>query len=177
MLFGHDTETALLAVVELVNGAGDPRALATPDDLADFYTRHRYTGRHDGTKAELHDVTALRPVLRELLTSTRDDAVVIVNRLLAETTAVPQLVRHGDEDWHIHATAADSPLATRIVVETAMAMVDLIRADELSRIDVCADEGCDGLVLDLSRNRSKRFCSTTCGNRHAVAAYRARQRS
>ncbi len=33
----------------------------------------------------------------------------------------------------------------------------------------------DGIVLDLSRNRSKRFCSTTCGNRNAVAAYRARQ--
>jgi predicted RNA-binding Zn ribbon-like protein len=31
-------------------------------------------------------------------------------------------------------------------------------------------------VLDLSRNRSRRFCSTTCSNRAAVAAYRARQR-
>jgi predicted RNA-binding Zn ribbon-like protein len=39
-----------------------------------------------------------------------------------------------------------------------------------------ADGTCEALVLDLSRNRSKRFCSTTCGNRNAVAAYRARQR-
>jgi predicted RNA-binding Zn ribbon-like protein len=31
------------------------------------------------------------------------------------------------------------------------------------------------VVLDLSRNRSKRFCSVACGNRNAVAAYRARQ--
>ena len=38
--------------------------------------------------------------------------------------------------------------------------------------DDCAD-----VVLDLSRNRSRRYCSTTCGNREAVAAYRARQRS
>ena len=56
-----------------------------------------------------------------------------------------------------------------------MAMVDVIRADELSRFGVCADEGCEGIVLDLSRNRSRRFCSTACGNRNAVAAYRARQ--
>jgi predicted RNA-binding Zn ribbon-like protein len=55
-----------------------------------------------------------------------------------------------------------------------MAMVDVIRVDELSRLSVCADDGCDGLVLDLSRNRSRRFCSTTCANRNAVAAYRAR---
>jgi len=57
-----------------------------------------------------------------------------------------------------------------------MAMIDVIRADEMSRLAVCADDTCEAVVLDLSRNRSKRFCSTTCGNRNAVAAYRARQR-
>jgi predicted RNA-binding Zn ribbon-like protein len=72
---------------------------------------------------------------------------------------------------------ADAPLDRRVVVETAMAMVDVIRADELSRMSVCADERCGGLVLDLSRNRSRRFCSTTCANRNAVAAYRARGRT
>ena len=64
---------------------------------------------------------------------------------------------------------------TRIIVETAMAMIDVIRADEMSRLGICADDDCEGLVLDLSRNRSRRFCSTACGNRNAVAAYRARQ--
>ena len=34
-----------------------------------------------------------------------------------------------------------------------------------------------GDSFDLSRNRSRRYCSTTCGNREAVAAYRARQRT
>jgi len=95
--------------------------------------------------------------------------------MLAEARALPRLVRHDGEDWHLHATDDDAPFATRIAVETAMAMVDVVRADETSRLGVCADPDCDGLVLDLSRNRSKRFCSTTCGNRNAVAAYRARQ--
>jgi len=85
-------------------------------------------------------------------------------------------VRHDGLDWHIHATPADAPLDRRVVVESAMAMVDLIRADELSRLSVCADDRCNGLVLDLSRNRSRRFCTTTCANRNAVAAYRARGR-
>jgi predicted RNA-binding Zn ribbon-like protein len=57
-----------------------------------------------------------------------------------------------------------------------MAMIDVIRSDEMSRLGRCADPDCGGVVLDLSRNRSKRFCSTTCGNRNAVAAYRARQK-
>ena len=63
----------------------------------------------------------------------------------------------------------------RAIEKTAMAMIDVIRADEFSRLGICADEDCEGLVLDLSRNRSRRFCSTACGNRNAVAAYRARQ--
>jgi predicted RNA-binding Zn ribbon-like protein len=63
-----------------------------------------------------------------------------------------------------------------MLVETAMAMVDLIRLDELSRLALCADPDCDGVVLDLSRNRSRRFCSTACTNRAAAAAYRERQR-
>jgi predicted RNA-binding Zn ribbon-like protein len=56
-----------------------------------------------------------------------------------------------------------------------MAMIDVVRDDQLSRLGICADETCVGIVLDLSRNRSRRFCSTACGNRNAVAAYRARQ--
>nr|WP_314142539.1 CGNR zinc finger domain-containing protein [uncultured Rhodococcus sp.] len=175
MLFAHDAELSLLSAVALVNSAEEPDTLTTREQLAEFFTTQGYSGRFDGDDAELEAVRALRPTLRALLTSSRDDAVVEVNRLLAESSALPRLVRHGDLDWHIHAVADDSPLATRIVVETAMSMIDVIRADELSRFDVCADPDCNGLVLDLSRNRSRRFCSTTCGNRAAVAAYRARK--
>ena len=51
------------------------------------------------------------------------------------------------------------------------------RSEEASRLGVCADASCDGLVLDLSRNRSRRFCSVRCANRNAAAAYRARERA
>lgn len=175
MVFTHDTELALQAAVELANSGEPPDTLTTVDDLSDYYTRWGYTGRHTADAAELEEVRALRPGLRSLLTSSRDDAVDIVNAWLADARALPRLVRHDDLDWHIHATDDEGPLATRILVETAMAMVDVIRADEMSRLGVCADEECQGVVLDLSRNRSRRFCSTTCGNRNAVAAYRARQ--
>lgn len=175
MVFAHDTEGALVAAVALVNSAEEPDTMTTPDELAGFFAEHGYTGRLVGDDVELEAVRALRPKLRELLTSPRDDAVAIVNHLLADAGALPQLVRHGSTDWHLHATEDDRPLDVRMAVETAMAMIDVIRADELSRLGICADADCEGLVLDLSRNRSRRFCSTTCGNRAAVAAYRARQ--
>ena len=175
MVFAYDTEIALQAAVILVNSAEAPDTLETVEELDEFYTDFGYTGRSDRTKAELDAVRRIRPRLRELLTAERDDAVAIVNEMLATAKALPQLVRHDDYDWHVHAVDYDQPLVTRIVVETAMAMIDVIRADEMSRLDVCADDDCQGVVLDLSRNRSRRYCSTACGNRNAVAAYRARR--
>jgi predicted RNA-binding Zn ribbon-like protein len=176
VVFTHDTDVALQAAVELANSALEPDTLTTVAELDRFWVDYRYTGRHERTRAELDGVRAVRADLYALLTAERDEAVELVNRVLRDHDAVPQLARHDDWDWHIHAVPADNDLATRVLVETAMAMVDVIRSDELSRLGVCADETCEGVVLDLSRNRSRRFCSTACGNRNAVAAYRARQR-
>ena len=47
--------------------------------------------------------------------------------------------------------------------------------DELDRLRVCASETCTDVLVDLSKNRSRRFCEASCGNRASVAAYRARQ--
>lgn len=178
MLFTDDTDAALQAAVALVNStdeAGDP--LGTVDDLSAFLAGWSYTGRHDATPEELEAVRRLRPALKTLLLAERDVAAEIVNDMLATAKALPQLRRHDQWDWHLHAVDPDRPLEERVVVETAMAMVDVIRADELSRLARCAADDCDDVVLDLSRNRSRRYCSTTCGNREAVAAYRARQKA
>jgi predicted RNA-binding Zn ribbon-like protein len=175
MLFTHDTTASLVAAVALVNSAEEPDTMTGQAQLDAFFAEHGYTGSRTHDAAELEAVRALRGPLRRLLTSDRDTAVGIVNDILARHRAVPRLVRHDGFDYHLHATDPATPLADRIAVETAMAMVDVIRADEMSRLAVCADETCGGLVLDLSRNRSRRYCSTTCGNRIAVAAYRARR--
>ena len=176
MVFAHDTEVSLQSAVILANSGLEPDTMTTVADLDAFYAEFEFTGEHRRDARELGSVRAIRDRLRELLTATRDEAVEIANAMLAEAQAVPQLVRHDRFDWHLHAVSSNAPLPQRILVETAMAMVDVIRADEMSRLAICADDECDGVVLDLSRNRSRRFCSTTCGNRNAVAAYRARQR-
>jgi predicted RNA-binding Zn ribbon-like protein len=178
VLFTDDTDAALQAAVALANSSDEPGdPLGSIDDLSAFLVRWSYTGRHDATQAELESVRRLRPALRSLLLAERDEAAAIVNDMLARAAALPQLQRHGDWDWHLHAVDPDRSLDERVVVETAMAMVDVIRADEMSRLATCAADDCDDVVLDLSRNRSRRYCSTTCGNREAVAAYRARRRS
>ena len=177
MVFTHDTELALQAAVMLANSALEPDTMTTVADLDAIWDEFSYSGRHERSEAELDAVRAVRGRLRELLTADRDAAVGLVNAWLSDAGAVPHLVRHDEYDWHIHAIDQEAPLADRIIVETAMAMIDVIRADEHNRFDICAADDCQGLVLDLSRNRSRRYCSTACGNREAVAAYRARQKA
>ncbi|HCU49919.1 MAG TPA: RNA-binding protein, partial [Micromonosporaceae bacterium] len=104
-----------------------------------------------------------------------EQVVEIVNDLLRTSNALPQLVKHDVWDYHLHATPPNAPLATRMAVEAAMAFVDVVRGKELSRLRTCDYPGCDNVVVDLSKNRSKRFCDAGCGNKAAVAAYRARK--
>jgi predicted RNA-binding Zn ribbon-like protein len=176
VVFTNDTEDALLAAVALVNSADDPDTMTTLEDVNAFYEEHGYTGARPRTHGDLDAVRTLRAPLRRLLTAERDAAVPLVNAILAEHRALPQLLRHDALDWHLHAVELDAPFATRVAVETALAMVDVIRSNEMSRLGICAADDCEDVALDLSRNRSRRFCSTACGNRAAVAAYRARQR-
>ncbi len=179
MHFTPDTEATLEFTVALCNtvatasrsGADE---LSTVAELGTLLTVWAYSGRIDHDDAELASVIDTRARLRRLWTLTRDEAVVETNAMLREARALPQLTRHDGTDWHWHATAPDAPLAERIRVEVALALADVIRMDEGGRLRVCAADDCDGLLADLSRNGSKRFCSIRCGNRMNMIAFRAR---
>jgi predicted RNA-binding Zn ribbon-like protein len=175
VIFAHDTEVALAAAAALVNTETEG-GLDTPEELDAFLAHWGFTGSRRHDQAELAEVQALRPRLREVWHVGKDDAVVIVNRLLREGSALPYLMKHDEWDYHVHATSPEQPLADRMMVEAAMAFVDVIRTDELDRLSVCAADDCSCVLVDLSKNRSRRFCDFGCGNRANVAAYRARKR-
>ncbi|HET6532311.1 MAG TPA: CGNR zinc finger domain-containing protein [Actinoplanes sp.] len=176
MVFAHDTEVALVAAAALVNTSD--RGVEHLPDLAAldrFFEMYGWTGRRARTPAELRAVQELRPRLRRLWEADEDEVVEIVNTLLREANALPQLVRHDGWPYHLHATPPDAPLASRMAVEAAMAFVDVVRDGQLDRLRICELPDCDNVVVDLTRNRSKRFCEAGCGNRAAVSAYRARK--
>ncbi|MGB3257513.1 MAG: CGNR zinc finger domain-containing protein [Ornithinimicrobium sp.] len=175
MVFAHDTEEALIAAAALVNTAVEPDTLLTTHDLEAFYVDAGWKGHHAGDEAELRDVRALRPTLRRMWLAPELEQVECVNSLLCEARALPQIVRHDEFDWHLHATTTDQPLATRMAVEAAMALVDVLRMGETERLKICEATGCEHIFADLSRNRSRRYCSVACSNRMAAAAYRDRK--
>jgi len=180
MYFAHDTEIALVEAAELVNTlSGGVDALAERAGLDDFLVRYPFLGTQLRTDEELRSVRALRERLRSLWEAAdRDEAAHIVNQILREADARPYLSKHDQWDWHLHVTEPDAPLAQRIGAEAAMGFLDLIRADDLDRLKFCSADDCSDVVVDLSRNKSRRFCATgNCGNRANVAAYRARKRT
>lgn len=176
-MFSHDTTVSLQAACALVNTArmrdGEDR-LAGIADLDDFYYSWGYAGRHERDETELVAVRDARLALSRLWEVELDVAVDLVNEMLVAGNARPQLVRHDDWDWHLHAHDTGAPLAEQISVETAMALVDVVRAGAFDRLRTC--DGCEAVLVDLSRNSSRRFCDVNnCGNRANVEAYRARQ--
>jgi predicted RNA-binding Zn ribbon-like protein len=176
VLFAHDTETALSEAAALVNtGRGDIDLLGDVAALDEFITAARWTGARAHDRDELDAVRHLRSRLEQLWEMTEDEAAGLVNALLRDADALPQVVRHDGWGYHLHATPPDAPLADRIAVEVAMAFADLIRTGQLHRLRVCAASNCRDVLVDLSRNQSRRFCSVSCANRTNVAAYRMRQ--
>jgi len=99
-------------------------------------------------------VRELRPRVRRIWDEDEDGVAAIVNRLLRDSNALPQLVRHDGAPYHLHATSHDAPLATRMAVEAAMAFVDVVRSGELSRLRICDYPGCGNVLVDLSKNRT-----------------------
>jgi predicted RNA-binding Zn ribbon-like protein len=176
MLFAHDTEVSLNAAAALVNtGRGGREELPDVAALDKFLDDWRWTGSRAHDQAELDAVKRLRPLLAQLWEMTKDEAAELVNTMLRDANALPQLVKHDGWDYHVHATPPEAPLADRMAVEAAMAFADVIRSGELARLRVCAAADCDDVVVDLSKNRSRRFCGVTCANRVNVAAYRSRR--
>lgn len=177
MIFAPDTEVALGTIVALINStSGDADELLTGADLDEFLEQQGFTGSRTHNEAELRSVRQLRTQMRGLWLASESESVDQVNNILRSARAMPQLVKHDGWDYHIHATTPEAPLSERMAVEAAMALVDVLRSGELSRLRVCAAEDCQAVLLDLSRNRSKRYCDTgNCANREHVRAYRQRK--
>ena len=180
MLFNHDTELTLRAARVLINtDRVDGETLTDLAALDEYLDSFGWTGRRDRDAAALESVHRLRQ-RRGRISEIADDeprAVGQVNALLSDTHAAPWLTRHPEmPEWHLHLASIHDPLWQRMGAEMAMALADIIRSGELRRLKICAASDCHAVLVDLSRNRSGKFCDTgNCGNRQHVAAYRERR--
>ena len=104
-----------------------------------------------------------------------DAAARQVNALLAGTGAHPQLDRHDGEPWHLHFHGRTDSVAQGWAAGCATGLAVVLGTDLYDRLGVCTAPRCDRVYVDISRNGTRRFCSTSCQNRVKAAAFRARQ--
>jgi predicted RNA-binding Zn ribbon-like protein len=179
--FGHYMECSLALGVDLVNTENPISGrdeLTSPDALAGFLTEHSVSYNRRPTGKDLNEVLGLRATLRRVFEAPDEKAAArILNEMLADSGARPELTDHDGHDWHLHYTPSATPLAPRLAAESAMALTVVIAEEGFDRLQTCQSDTCIDVFVDQSRNRSRRYCSSDgCGNRASVAAYRARQK-
>ncbi len=131
------------------------------------------------TGAEATELAETAARLREVFEAAEadqlDTAARMVNEMLAETGARPQLDRHDGEPWHLHFHGKSDSLAQGWAAGCATGLAVVLGTDMYRRLGVCTAPHCDRVYIDVSRNGTRRFCSTACQNRVKAAAFRARQ--
>jgi predicted RNA-binding Zn ribbon-like protein len=182
MDFGHDTECALLTVVDVVNTAPERTGTECLPDLAALEALVQRRSISEAGRLTADDLAAVRRLRDRLaaIFAAPDDAeaVRLVNELVADARTTPRLTDHDGFPLHMHYYAPGARLAEHLAADCGMALAFVLAAGERQRLAVCAAPDCERVLVDLSRNRSKRYCdSRTCGNRLHVAAYRARQKT
>lgn len=94
--------------------------------------------------------------------------------LLADQDCRPVLTRH-DGTPHLHFSEEGSDPVRWLGAIAAAALTLHVCRHGRVRLRECAADGCLVWYADMSRNRSRRYCSNACASRTTVAAYRARQ--
>ena len=175
---GRGTGWAL--AVDIVNTWDEyPHPMDLIDGPADVRTVLDWHGLHEAARmVEPRDAARLRRLRTRLErvfdAAGEDEAVRLLNELLAEHGTPPSLERAGD-GWHLRAWPAESEGLRTAAALAAFGLLETIRDLGWARLGRCAGAPCRCAYVDRTRNRSRRFCSTLCADRVAQANARRRR--
>ena len=125
------------------------------------------------TNADLERLKTVRGQLRQAFEAeTEAEAVEVLNRLLRQAKAVPQLsAEAGRWTYEVPSERASDAIAAF----SAMGVLDAIRTGSWQRFGICRGDPCRCVYVDRSKNRSRTYCCQACADRMNAAAYRRRK--
>ena len=168
--------------VRLVNTAslghegGD--LLTTMDGLRALVADREHLN-HSISRSDLEALRILRDEFRGFFVACSQgngtDAADRLNELLIQYPVHPQLSGHDGQPWHVHYTESGS-MSDKYAAGAAMGLAVRLADLGIERFGVCQAAPCQGVFIDTSANRTRRYCSERCTNRANVTAFRARKR-
>jgi predicted RNA-binding Zn ribbon-like protein len=131
------------------------------------------------TRSDLEELRELRTEFRKIFLACAEgngeEAADRLNALLMQHPVHPQLSGHDRQPWHVHFTESGS-VADKYAAGAAMGLAVRVTELGMERFGVCQAALCQGVFIDTSTSRSRRYCSDRCMNRANVTAFRARKR-
>ncbi|HKQ51292.1 MAG TPA: ABATE domain-containing protein [Pyrinomonadaceae bacterium] len=136
-----------------------------------------------GAARTLNRARALREALYRIFYAAAHDArppakndLAVLNAALSEALAQQQLARTS-EGFEWEWAEGDAQLG-RVVWPVALSAAEVLTSGEVARTRVCEAGDCTWLFMDLSKNRSRRWCDMKyCGNRAKSRRHYERRRA
>jgi predicted RNA-binding Zn ribbon-like protein len=154
-----------------------------PDRLTDLsWFREVVTdvGRDDiAGSLRARDLTGLRELRESLLAVFRagsaDEAAGLLNRMLLEASAVPEVVVSTNGELGLQ-VAPDKRGLAALKARLPAALAAQVAQRGLGRLGTCAASPCQCAFVDRTRAETRRFCCGACNDRAAAQLYRQRKR-
>ena len=145
------------------------------DQEAEQLSQKAQTLSLEGTRV-LQDSVILREAIYRIFSSIAKSKsapnkdLTIFNQYLSRTMRRAQIIqKKGGFVWNINKDQEKLDWILNPVIRSA---ADLLVSDELKRVKKCGDTACGWLFLDISRNRSRRWCDMAdCGNRAKASRF------
>jgi predicted RNA-binding Zn ribbon-like protein len=164
-----------LDLVNTISWRGDAdrtiERLTDPEALAAWAIRAGLAAEHlDADEQALADVRTLRDALHGYLT---DGATEPLRAGFTDAIARAALAPGPPLEWRLEVRTARD-----LAPALALRALRLLQSPDGERIGTCSDPACGWVFLDRTRNRSRRWCSSTdCGNRDRASRHYARHRA
>ena len=177
MDIGNYSEAGVELALDLVNTQA-----MTRDRLPDLTATRAFLDGHGIAgpvgEADLPRLQRLRERLRAVFEAggDADRAAAILTELLVEHRAVPRLVA-AEGVLRLEAGTAHDDAVDAVGSVAAMALAVLLAEVGAARLGTCHSQTCQDAYVDLTKNRSKRFCGDGCARITGVRNFRSRRRA
>jgi len=134
------------------------------------------------TPGDLEALTQFKAELRLIFIAAAagkgDEVVARLNGLLTRYPFHPEIAQHDGQSWHLHLAESGSA-ADRYAARAVIGLAGIVTQMGPERLGTCAGAACQGVFIDASTNRSRRFCSDRCAAkvRANVTAFPGRRRN